>query len=421
MGMTAVEKMFAAKSGAAVARAGEIVSARFDRVLLNDASGQIALTQLRAMGAKRLPDTERIVLVGDHFAPPKDVAAADGLRALKFFARDHGIRHHYGVGDGGIEHTLMPERGLVRPGDLIVGGDSHTCTAGAFAAFGIGMGSTDIAAAMATGSLWFTVPETIVVELHGRRRPFVTGKDLILAVLRNLSVDGAAYRCLEFTGPVIATLNMDERMALCNMAAEAGAKTCVVPVDATTDAWSTGIHGTTFPSVTSDADAAIHSVVRIDISDLQPLCAHPYSPDNVHPVEDSLGVKVDQVYIGNCANGTLTDLRQAASVLAGRKVADGVRCIVVPATQRIFRTALQEGLIDALVAAGAVISPSTCGACAGLHMGVMTDGEVTIATTNRNYRGRMGSPGSRVYLANAWVAASAAVAGEITRPMEPLR
>lgn len=419
--MTAVEKMFAAKSGAAAVRAGEIVSARFDRALLNDASGPIAFTQLRAMGATRMPDAERIVLVGDHFAPPKDVAAADGLRALKLFAREHNISHHYGVGDGGIEHTLMPERGLVRPGDLIVGGDSHTCTAGAFGAFGIGMGSTDIAAAMAMGSLWFTVPETIIVEFHGQRNPFVTGKDLILALLREISVDGAAYRCLEFTGRALAALSIDERMALCNMAAEAGAKTCVVPADAVTDTWSTSIHGETFASVKSDPDAEIHSVVRIDVGAVQPLCAHPHSPDNVHAVADSVGVAIDQVYIGNCANGTLTDLRQATSVLAGRKVADGVRCIVVPATQRIFRAALQEGLIDALVEAGAVISPSTCGACAGLHMGVMTDGEVTLATTNRNYRGRMGSPLSRVYLANAWVAASAAVAGEITLPMEPKR
>lgn len=420
MSMTAAEKMFAAKAGLGETRAGDIVSARIDRALLNDITGPPAFTQLKAMGVNRPPDPDRIVLVGDHFAPPKDMAAAEGLRTLKFYAREHGVRHHYGVGDGGIEHTLLPERGLVRPGDLIVGGDSHTCTYGAFGAFGIGMGSTDIAAAVAMSELWFTVPETIRVEFHGTRNRFVTGKDLILEVLRQLTVDGASYRCIEFGGPAMASLNMDERMALCNMTAEAGAKTCVVPADAITDAWSLAILGDTFESVASDADAAIHKTLTIDLARIEPLCAHPHSPDNVRTVRESHGIKVDQVYIGNCANGTLTDLRQAASVLRGRKVADGVRCIVVPATQRIFRAAMREGLIDSLVEAGVVISPSTCGACAGLHMGVLTGGEVAVATVNRNYRGRMGSSASQVYLANAWVAASAAVAGELTEPMEPL-
>lgn len=420
MPLTAVEKMFAAKSGSATVRAGEIVSARVDRALLNDVSGPIAFAQLKSMGIGDLKTRDRVVLVSDHFAPPKDIAAAEGVRSLKRFATENGVRHHYGVGDGGIEHTLLPERGLVKPGDLVVGGDSHTCTYGAFGAFGIGMGSTDIAGAMAIGALWFNVPETIIVEFHGVRPDFVTGKDLILEVLRQIRVDGATYRCLEFAGPALASLNMDERMALCNMAAEAGAKTCLVPVDAITDEWCAQTHGMTFPHVRSDEGADVHRVLRIDVGRISTLCAHPYSPDNVHAVEDSAGIRIDQVYIGNCANGTLTDLRQAASVLRGRKVADGVRCIVVPATQRILLSAMREGLIDALVEAGAAISPPTCGACAGLHMGVLADGEVCVATTNRNFRGRMGSPGSKVYLANAWAAASAAVAGEITMPLKPL-
>lgn len=421
MAMTLVEKIFAAHAGRPSVKAGELVFAKIDRALLNDITGPLAFTQLKAMGVDKLRNKEIVVLVGDHFAPPKDVPAAEGLRSLKIFAEEHRISHHYGVGDGGIEHTLLPERGLIRPGDLIVGGDSHTCTYGAFGALGTGMGSTDIAAAIAMGELWFMVPQTIRIEIHGERTPFVTGKDLILRVLQDITTDGGTYHCLEFTGPVVASLSMDERMALCNMAVEAGAKTCIVPVDEVTREWAARVSIGEVAALESDADANFLDVRRYDVTNMDVLCAKPFSPDNVASVKSTKDVYVDQVYIGNCANGTLTDLRQAASIFKGRKVAKGVRCILVPATQQIYREALKEGLIQTFLEADVVISPSTCGACAGLHMGVLANGQVAVATTNRNYRGRMGDAGSKVYLTNSYVAAASAVTGRLTHPQEVLQ
>lgn len=421
MGMTLAEKIFAAHAGQREVSAGDLVFARVDRALLNDITGPLAFTQLQAMGVESVRDKERVVLVGDHFAPPKDIAAAEGLRSLKVFAEHQRIGHHYGVGDGGIEHTLLPERGLVRPGDLIVGGDSHTCTYGAFGALGTGMGSTDIAAAIAMGELWFMVPQTIRIELNGRKPDWVTGKDLILRVLQDITTDGATYHCLEFTGPAVEALSMDERMALCNMAVEAGAKTCIVPADQVTREWAQCVGVDGYVELRSDEDASFLEVRRYDITGMEPLCARPFSPDNVAPVRETRDIVVDQVYIGNCANGTLTDLRQAASVFKGRKVARGVRCILVPATQRIYQQALKEGLIQTFLEAGVVMSPPTCGACAGLHMGVLADGQVAVATTNRNYRGRMGAASSQVYLANAWVAAATAVSGRLAHPQEVLQ
>jgi len=416
MGMTATEKIFARHAGRDRVRPGEIVTARVDRALLNDISGPIAFERLAQMGVARLRDPDLAVLVGDHFAPPKDVASARALRSLQRFADEHGVRHHYDIGTGGIEHTLLPELGLVRPGDLIVGGDSHTCTYGAFGAIGIGMGSTDIAAALAMGELWFTVPATLRIEFRGARRPYVTGKDLILHLLQRLGVDGAAYQSMEFGGPGMAGLGMDERMALCNMAVEAGAKTCIVPPDDTTRAWALSAPGGAGVIEHGDADAVYADRLDVALETLPVLCAQPYSPGNVAPVAEVRGVRVDQAYIGNCANGTLTDLRQAAAILRGRKVARGVRCVVVPATRNIYRQALAGGLIDIFAEAGALVSPSTCGACAGLSTGVLAEGQVCVATTNRNYRGRMGDPDSQVYLANAHVAAASAVAGELIHP-----
>jgi 3-isopropylmalate/(R)-2-methylmalate dehydratase large subunit len=404
-----------------VVRPGDIVFAKVDRALLNDITGPLAFTQLKAMGVDKLRHKEIVVLVGDHFAPPKDVPAAEGLRSLSLFAKQHSILHDYGVGDGGIEHTLLPERGLVRPGNLIVGGDSHTCTYGAFGALGTGMGSTDIAGAIALGELWFMVPETMRFEFFGEKPSLVTGKDIILNVLRDITTDGATYRCMEFGGSAVATLSMDERMAICNMAVEGGAKTCIVPADEVTRAWAAQTFDGTYEAVTSDAAAEYVDVRRYDLSRLEPLCAQPFSPDNVAPVRDVKGVGIDQAYIGNCANGTITDLRQAASVLKGRKVAKGVRCVVVPATQRIYRQAMREGLIETFLDANVVVSPPTCGACAGLHNGVLAPGQVAVATTNRNYRGRMGHADSKVFLANAYVAAASAVAGELVDPREVLQ
>ncbi|HEY0524163.1 MAG TPA: 3-isopropylmalate dehydratase large subunit [Stellaceae bacterium] len=418
-GMTAAEKIFAAHAGKERTHAGEIVTASVDRILLHDITGPLAIDQLKAMGAERVAAPDKVVLVGDHYSPPPDPAAAGLLSLMARFAAENGIPHLFVNGEG-IEHTLLPERGLLRPGDLVIGTDSHTCTAGAFGALGTGMGSSDIAAAMALDELWFMVPETIRVAFSGKRRRYVTGKDLILRLLGEITVDGGTYRCIEFVGDAIAGLNLDERMALCNMAVEGGAKTCFVPPDETTRSWARATHGDAglAAAVSSDEDAAFASSLSFDASALTPLCARPYSPDNVAPVAETSGVRIDQAYIGNCANGTMTDLRQAAEILAGRKIAKGVRCVVVPATREIYRQAMREGLLETLLDAGAIIAPSTCGACAGLHMGVLGEEQVAVATTNRNYRGRMGAASSRVYLANAYVAAASAVAGELIDPSE---
>lgn len=414
-GMTAAEKIFAAHAGRERVEAGEVIFASVDRMLLNDVSGPYAITQFNAMNAP-VADPERVVLVNDHFAPPKDVASAEGLMALQQFAKDHGIRHLYEMGDGGIEHTLLPELGLVRPGDLIVGGDSHTSTYGAYGALGTGMGSTDMAAAIALGQLWFSVPETMRFEFTGKRGRYITGKDFILTVLQDIDVGGATYRTMEFVGDAVAELSIDERMQLCNMAAETGSKNCIVPADEVTLRWVEQAAGIKPKAVVSDENATFHSKRSYDVSKLRPLVSKPNSPGNVGPVEDVIGTKVDQVYIGNCGNGTLDDLREAAQILRGRHVARGVRCIIVPATQKIYKRALQEGLIEVFIDAGVQVGPSTCGACAGLHMGVLAGGQVAIANINRNYRGRMGHRDSKVYLANTYVAAASAVAGEIVAP-----
>jgi len=349
MGRTMAEKILARHADTADAMAGDVVIARLDLVHLHDANGQIAFETFERFGATHVFDRERVVLISDHFAPAKDARSALALEAMRRFARAHDLRYYFELTDGGIEHTLLPQKGLVAPGDLILGADSHTCTAGAFGALGMGMGSTDIAAAMALGEQWIVVPETIRCEFSGPRHPFVTGKDLILSVIDRLGVDGAAYQALEFAGPAMPTFNIDERMALCNMAVEAG-------------------------------------------------------------------VPVNQVYIGNCANGTMTDLRQAAHVLGGRHIASGVRLIVVPATQEIYRQAMREGVLETLSSAGASISMPTCGACCGLHNGILAAGEVAVTTTNRNFRGRMGHVTSQVYLANAYVAAASALEGVIQDP-----
>lgn len=419
MGMTAAEKIFASHAGLDSSTAGEILVARPDRMMLHDITGELAFAIFQSMGATRVCDPDKVVLVGDHYSPPPHPEAAKLLATMDRFARDMEVQHVFTTGQG-IEHTLLPERGLLKPGNLVIGTDSHTCTAGAFSALGTGMGSSDVAAAMALGEMWFMVPETIRATYTGRRAPWITGKDLILALLQRITVDGATYKCVEFDGDAIGSLNMDERMALCNMTVEAGAKTCFVAPDDTLRAWAIDKHG---PSaldhlVESDADAVYLDHLHFDTSTMVPLCARPFSPDNVAAVTDVPATRVNQVYIGNCSNGTMTDLRQAAEILRGRKVAPGVRCIVVPATQRIAAQAAREGIMETLLEAGATVGPSTCGACAGLHMGVMSDGEVAVATTNRNYRGRMGAYSSQVYLANAWVAAASAVAGELIHPAE---
>ncbi len=392
-----------------------------DLVLLNEVSGAMALRSFEKMGATKVFDPDRVALVIDHFVPAKDVRSAELASALRSFAKRMGITNLWEIGvtpDAGIEHTLLPELGLVAPGDLIPGGDSHTCTYGAFGALGLGMGSTDIAAAMATGDVWLRVPEAIGIRFDGAPAPWTTGKDLILRYLAEVGTSGAVYAALEFSGEVVSDLGVDGRMALCNMAVEAGAKTAIVAADSTTLDWLADKPTRKAPRLLAPESGAVYETETvIDVTGMTPLVARPHSPGDVVPVGDlAPGTKVDQVYVGNCANGTISDLRQLASVLEGRRTAPGTRLIVVPATQAIMRQATAEGIVDTVLAAGGLMSPPTCGACFGGHMGILAAGETAVATTNRNYKGRMGSSGSSVYLANAYVAGAAAVAGEIVAP-----
>jgi 3-isopropylmalate/(R)-2-methylmalate dehydratase large subunit len=393
--------------------------ARCDVVMANDVSGPVAFRQLEKMGATDVFDPTKIVMVADHFMPAKDARSAQLQRRLKEWADAQGVTF-YGQGRGGIEHTLLCEEGWVWPGAIIAGGDSHTCTYGAVAAFGTGLGSTDIAACLAFGEFWQTVPSTIRVEFTGDKRRFVTGKDLILAVIDQIGVGGGTNAALEFVGTGAKALSIDERLAVANMAVEAGAETGFFPADDTTARYLEGRVRHPWSAERSDPDADFTRELRIDLSGLPPLIALPHLPGNVAAVGDVAGTKIDQVYIGNCSNGTMTDLRQTAEILRGHMVHRDCRMIIVPATQRIYREAMREGLLDLFVEAGAIVSTPTCGACFGGHMGVVGPGERAIATTNRNFRGRMGSPDAEVHLANAYVAAAAAVAGAVVDPGELL-
>jgi 3-isopropylmalate/(R)-2-methylmalate dehydratase large subunit len=414
---TLAEKILIAHADADDVAPGDVVMVRCDVVMANDLSVPHAARELRRMGADRVFDPDRVVVVADHFMPAKDTRSAELQKVLREWAREQGVAF-YDQGRGGIEHTVLVEEGWIVPGSVVVGADSHTCTYGALGAFGTGLGATDIAAAMALGAFWQLVPGTIVVELTGERARFVTGKDLVLAVIRELGVAGATNAALEFVGPAAEALSIDERLAVSNMAVEAGADTGLFPADAVTAAYLEGRTGQPYELERTDPDAEVARRVAIDVAGLPPLVARPHSPGNVAPLAEVVGRPVDQVYIGNCANGTMTDLRQAAEILRGRSVHERVRAILVPATQRIYRQALAEGLLDLFVEAGCIVSTPTCGACFGGHGGVLAAGETAVTTTNRNFRGRMGSPDAGVYLANAWVAAAAAVAGELADPAD---
>ena len=416
MGQTMTEKLYAAHTESGAAKAGDIVMVSPDVVLINDVSGTITIEQLERMqvAGPRYPD--KVVLVSDHFSPAKDIISAQSIRLLRQFGRQFGIEHYYDAGNGGIEHTLLPEIGMIGPGGIVFGADSHTCTAGAFNASGMGFGSTDLAAAMALGELWVKVPESMRIDIVGSPRPYVTGKDIILSLIAAIGSDGASNLSIEFGGPGLCHLNVDERMAVANMAVEAGAETCVFEADEQVHAFAAAHGWRARAAVAPDPDAHYQSSRVIDLDTLEPLVAVPPSPANGTVLSKLIGTKVDQVYIGNCSNGTLTDLRQAASVLRGRKVSRDVRVIIVPATNAIYREAAAEGLLEVFASAGAAVSLPTCGACFGGHMGVLAEGETAIATTNRNFKGRMGHPNSRVYLSNAWVAAAAAVNGQIVDP-----
>lgn len=417
MGHTLAEKILLNHTDADDVRPGDIVLVRCDLVMANDVSGPVAFRQMAKMGAEKVFDPNKVVMVADHFMPAKDALSAELQRRLKEWSDAQGVTF-YGQGRGGIEHTLLVEEGWVTPGMVLAGGDSHTCTYGALGAFGTGLGSTDIASCLVFGEFWQAVPETIRIDFFGTKDRYVTGKDLILAVIDRIGVGGGTNMVLEFTGEGAEALSIDERLAVANMAVEAGSESGLFPTDDVTTDYLEGVTKRPYSIETSDPDAEIAEEVNIDLERMPPLVARPHSPGNVSTVVEVAGTKVDQVYIGNCANGTMTDLRQTAEMLGGNRVHKDVRAIIVPATQRIYREAMSEGLLDQFVEAGAIVSTPTCGACFGGHMGVMGAGETALTTTNRNFKGRMGSGEANVYLANAYVAAAAAVAGEIVHPAD---
>jgi len=402
--------------------ADRFVEVEVDLVLANDITAPIAMREFAKLGVASVFDPRAVVFVADHFTPNKDIASAEHCALMRRFAVEQGLTHYYDVGRAGIEHVLLPEEGLVAPGDVVVGADSHTCTYGALGAFATGMGSTDIAVAMATGIVWMRVPRTIRVEFTGERQRWVGGKDLILRAIGELGVDGARYQALEFAGAVIDALPISGRFTMANMAIEAGAKAGLFCVDRITDSYLEGRTHRDRPGgeLRADPDAVYESTLHLDVSDLDPQVALPHLPENVRSVGEVGEVSIDQVVIGSCTNGRLEDLREAAAILRGRRVHPGVRCIVLPGSQRVMLEATREGLIETFVLAGAAVSTPTCGPCLGGHMGVLASGERAVSTTNRNFRGRMGHPQSEVYLSGPAVAAASAVAGRIASPEEVL-
>jgi len=423
MGQTITEKIFSEHVGKEVF-AGEIVRSPIDMVIGNDITTPISIKAFEESGVEKLANPDGFSIVLDHFIPAKDIASANQARISRDFAVKHNLKNFFDEKDMGIEHALLPEKGLVIPGDVIIGADSHTCTHGALGAFSTGMGSTDLAFAMITGGNWFKVPESIKVVFSGKPSKFVTGKDLILEIIRVIGVDGALYKTLEFTGDTIQHLTMDDRFALCNMAIEAGAKSGIVAHDEITQAFlderavaNDGLRAE--PKIhKSDDDASYCQILEIDVAALEPVIAYPFLPENGHPMSQAVKdhIKVDQVFVGSCTNGRLSDLKVASEMLKGQKIAKHTRMIVTPGTQKILREATKLGYIDILVDAGAVVSNPTCGACLGGYMGILGDNEVCISTTNRNFVGRMGSRSSQVYLSNSAVAAASAISGYITDP-----
>ena len=418
MGMTITEKILAAHAGLGRVSPGDLIEVTVDRALANDITAPLAIETFREIGAAEVFDREKIILVADHFVPNKDIASAEQVKKMRGFARLQGIRHYYESGDAGIEHVILPERGLVGPGQVVVGADSHTCTYGALGAFSSGVGSTDLGAVLATGSIWLKVPPTIRVEYTGRLQPFVGGKDLILFTIGMIGVEGALYSALEFGGSTVRGMAMHHRFTMANMAVEAGAKNGIFEPDDITKAYVKETSGPVAGYFTSDADAAYSRVITIPLDGLEPQVAFPHSPANVRPVSKVGTVPVDQVFIGSCTNGWYEDLREAASVLKGKKAAKGMRLIVIPGSPAIYLRALREGIIETFIDAGAVIGPPCCGPCLGGHLGILASGERAVSTTNRNFIGRMGHPESEVYLSNPAVAAASAVLGRIGDPRE---
>lgn len=418
MPMTITEKILAVHAGRNEVSPGALINVKVDLALGNDITAPVAIKEFGRTGVAEVFDRERVALVPDHFVPNKDIKSAEQAKLLRDFARRQGLTNYFEVGRMGIEHCLLPEQGLVGPGDLVIGADSHTCTYGALGAFSTGVGSTDLAAAMALGETWLKVPETLKFVYHGVLPPWVGGKDLILYTIGQTGVDGALYMAMEFTGPVIESLSMDGRLTMANMAVEAGAKNGIVPPDEITRRYVAGRAKRPYQFHASDPGARYARVYEFDVSKLEPQVAFPHLPSNVRPVSKAGQVEIQQAVIGSCTNGRMEDLRLAAKVLQGKKVHPDVRLIVIPGTQDIYRTALKEGLVETFLDAGAAVSTPTCGPCLGGYMGILAAGERCIATTNRNFVGRMGHPQSEVYLSNPAVAAASAILGRIAGPQE---
>lgn len=418
MGMTMTQKILAAAAGLAKVEAGQLIEANLDLVLGNDITSPVAIHEMDKFEAEGVFDQDKIALVMDHFVPNKDIKSAEHCKCVRNFANKHGITNFFDVGKMGIEHALLPEQGLVVAGNVVIGADSHTCTYGALGAFSTGVGSTDMAAGMATGKAWFKVPAAIKFELVGKPAPWISGKDIILHIIGTIGVDGALYQSMEFTGEGIQYLSMDDRFTIANMAIEAGGKNGIFPVDEKTIEFMKAHSTKPYKIFEADSDAEYVQTYTIDLSTLKSTVAFPHLPENTHTIDQVGDIAVDQVVIGSCTNGYMSDLRTAAKILKGHQVAKGVRCIVIPATQTIYLKALEEGLLTTFIQAGAVVSTPTCGPCLGGYMGILAAGERCVSTTNRNFVGRMGHVDSEVYLASPAVAAASAITGKITSPAD---
>lgn len=414
--MNMAEKILAAHAGLDEVVPGQLIECDLDLILSNDVTAPIAIKEFRKIGLDKVFDPTKIALVPDHYVPAKDIKSAEQAKIVRDFAYEQGITHYYEVGCMGVEHALLPEQGVVGAGDLIIGSDSHTCTYGALGAFSTGVGSTDAGVGYATGRAWFKVPESLLFRIEGELRPGVSGKDVILHIIGLIGVDGALYKAMEFTGSAIRSMSMDSRMAISNMAIEAGGKAGLIEVDDITRAYMDGRVERPYTEYHSDPDACYECVYEIDAADIEPTVAWPHLPSNTHPVSESRHIAIDQAVIGSCTNGRIEDMRAAAEVLRGRTVAPNVRCIVIPATQQVYRQCMEEGLMGVFLDANCAVSTPTCGPCLGGYMGILAAGERAIATTNRNFVGRMGHPTSEVYLASPAVAAASAVLGRIGLP-----
>lgn len=420
MAMTMTQKILAAHAGTDSVSAGQLITCKLDMVLGNDVTTPVAVNEFNKYGFTEVFDKDKISLVMDHFTPNKDIKSAEHTKQCRMFAEKYDITHYYDVGDMGIEHALLPEKGIVASGDCIIGADSHTCTYGALGAFSTGVGSTDMAAGMASGSAWFKVPSAIKFNLTGKLSPYVMGKDVILHIIGMIGVDGALYKSMEFSGSGLASLSMDARLSMANMAIEAGAKNGIFAVDEITKEYQNGRVDREYKIYEADSDAPYDAVYDIDLSQIKPTVAFPHLPENTRTPDEWGDVKIDQVVIGSCTNGRIEDIKTAAEIIKGKHIAKGVRCIVIPATQAVYLEAMKQGWLADFIEAGCAVSTPTCGPCLGGHMGILAKGERAVATTNRNFVGRMGHPESEVYLASPAVAAASAITGKISQPSEVL-